>query len=216
MTGTVVTDIAAHLPVDTLAGIVYLTACPYIGPIMQTIGTPFILNLLTDIASSDDATTTDDSMQIFFNSCFVNPSTIPWETRALWQGFSTFQRPRHRRFVISRSQDPSGLLALGAKGVPNLTLIGSKDPQISYQPYEKEVRSIFSNSEFHVLEGAGHSIHFENRDEDICFRAHARQTIKTPSVPLHNPKYRQIQETTNRPISNRTKDGGNEKNYTGS
>ncbi|EJD03465.1 alpha/beta-hydrolase [Fomitiporia mediterranea MF3/22] len=162
---TVVADIAAHLPADTLAGVVYISPCPYTGSIMQAIGTPFILNLLTDITGSDDANSVDDNMQVFFNSCFNDPESIPWETRALWQGMSTFQRPRHRRFALTRPQDPTGLKKLGAQGLPVLVMIGTRDTQIILSNLETEVRNMFSNVDFCVLEGAGHSPHFENTDE---------------------------------------------------
>ncbi|OCB92236.1 alpha/beta-hydrolase [Sanghuangporus baumii] len=161
---TVTADIAAHLPQDTLAGIVYMAPCPYIG-LMPSIGTPFILNLLYDITSADDATSADDNMQIFFNSCFTDAEKTPWETRALWQGMSTFQRPRHRRFVVSRTQDPTRLLQLGTEGLPVLVLIGTKDPQIRTESLRTEMKKSFSNVDFYALEGAGHSIHYENKNE---------------------------------------------------
>lgn len=89
LAATVTADIASHLPQDTMAGIVYMAPCPYLG-IMPSIGTPFILNLLLDLTSTDDATSADDNMQIFFDSCFADAEKISWETRALWKGKNAF------------------------------------------------------------------------------------------------------------------------------
>ena len=52
--GTVICDIAAHLPPDTLSGIVYLGGLPFIGPIMGVIGTPVINGFLPGLFTTED------------------------------------------------------------------------------------------------------------------------------------------------------------------
>ena len=59
--GTVACDVAAHLPKDYLAGIVYLAALPYIEQaIMSVVGTPTILGILPHLFATNDVNDEED------------------------------------------------------------------------------------------------------------------------------------------------------------
>ncbi|KAK0231860.1 hypothetical protein EDD85DRAFT_939492 [Armillaria nabsnona] len=76
--GTVVCDIAAHLPKDTLAGVVYLAALPFIGPIMGRVGTPLVLGFLPGLFSTDDVNLSTKTTIDFVDSLFADPKNVPF------------------------------------------------------------------------------------------------------------------------------------------
>lgn len=161
---------------------------------MQKIGTPFILNLLTTLSTSDEAVIQEKALDDFADSCFMDPFTIDWKLRASWRGMGTFVRREQRKFVTTRAQDPSALLALvSGKAIDRTTLqtlpplpvhlqIGAEDSQIFPDILEAELRPFYRNLEFVVLPNRGHSIHVEAREEvmDRILRF-ARKVYRLPT-----------------------------------
>lgn len=161
---TVIADIAANLPKDTLSGVIYIAPCPYIGPIMQTIGSKFILDLLVTLTTSPDTSIVNNELGTFADSCFTDINKIPWSVRAFWRGMASFQKQHHMLFSVSRPQDPAKLFELGADGIPVLLLNGTADPQVMAHSIKSEIQRLFKNSEIHLIPGAGHTPHYENKE----------------------------------------------------
>ena len=196
---TVIPDIASHLPPDTLAGIAYIAPCPFIGPVMLNMGTPFILELLTTLASADDALTQERALDAFADSCFRDPASVDWRLRAFWRGMGAYVGREQRRFVTTRAQDPAALFALASgravdaatqrpvPPVPVLLQIGREDAHIFVDRLEAEMRPHFADLEYVVLPGRGHSIHVEC-EEEVMDRilAFARRVfaLPTPSTSI--------------------------------
>lgn len=144
---------------------------------MLSMGTPFILSLLTILASSDEALAQERALDDFANSCFRDPSAIDWRLRALWRGMGSYVGREQRRFATTREQDPSGLFRLASgKAVdvstqqsvpplPTLVQIGKEDAQIYTDKLEAAMREHYRDMEFVVLPERGHSIHVEAQDE---------------------------------------------------
>ncbi|KAH8114077.1 alpha/beta-hydrolase [Phellopilus nigrolimitatus] len=162
---TVIADIAAHLPASTLSGAVYLSALPYIGPIMQRVGTPLILGMLPGLLNKEDTTVYVKTAHAFADSLFLKPSAVPWETRCLWLGMTACQLPTHRSFALSRPQDPTKLHELGRNGFPLLVLNGTKDSQVDGDAVVEEMKPYFKEMEVYVVEDGSHASFYESEQE---------------------------------------------------
>lgn len=68
-----IADIAAHLPRETMSGVVYLDGLPYVGAdIMQAMGTPFILDLIPKLFDDTKSIAEMRSLDLsFVDSCFA-------------------------------------------------------------------------------------------------------------------------------------------------
>ena len=221
--GTVIADIAAHLPQDTLSGIIYLDGLPYIGTdIMVAMGTPHILELIPKLFDETCSSSASRQHNLdFIDSCFAKydhklkvrvdgregslqsvssrisgekarlnaasshqqQSSDPlWELRCSWLGMGMQQTCAHRRFVLTRTQDPAPLCALGATGMPTLVLCGKYDAHLDGEILAQELRNrSFTNLELRLIEkGGSHSVHIENMDEVMsCVLRFAKSAMKT-------------------------------------
>ncbi|KAI5117032.1 hypothetical protein M0805_002248 [Coniferiporia weirii] len=163
---TVAVDIVSHLPDDTIAGIVYLNAVPYIGSIIQRIGTPTIYDILPRLLCEDSVQTSIKAIADLYDGLFMDPSTIPWELKCLWTGMGICQTPAHRTFVMTRPQDPKKLFELGENGFPVLILNGTKDKIVCSDFVVAEMQPLFKNLELALIEkGGSHAVFYENTEE---------------------------------------------------
>ncbi|KLO08125.1 alpha/beta-hydrolase [Schizopora paradoxa] len=212
--GTVIADIAAHLPKDTMSGIVYLDGLPYIGAdIMGAMGTPFILDLIPKLFDETKSIAEMRTLDLaFVDSCFAKydhdrkerlPSEVTgfdagseklrsrnrgkmpskyWETQCSWLGMAMQQSLAHRKFVLTRTQDPGPLLALGAQGLPTLVLCGKYDSHLDGSILAKELRArSFTRVECRLIEkGGSHAVHIENREEVMaCLLKFAARAVNS-------------------------------------
>lgn len=163
---TVIADIATHLPFDTLAGAVYLVALLYIGPVMERVGTSTILGFLPGLTSENDATLFSGTATAFTDSLFAHPEDVPWEMKCLWIGMAAHQTPMHRRFILSRLQDPARLFELGQQGFPLLIVNGTQDQQVKGDAVVAEMKQYFKNLKICMIEkGGSQAVHYENEKE---------------------------------------------------
>ncbi|KAH8113559.1 alpha/beta-hydrolase [Phellopilus nigrolimitatus] len=163
---TVVTDVAHHLPFGTISGVVYLSALPYIGPVMERVGTATVLGMLPGLFCEDSVTTSLKVALNFIDTLFLDPAVIPWQTKCLWLGMVVCQTPSHRKFVLTRPQDPAKLLELGNKGLPLLIVNGTEDQQVNGERVVEEMKAHFRDLEVAMIgKNGSHSIFYENQDE---------------------------------------------------
>lgn len=161
-------DVASHLPKDYLSGAVYIAALPYIGPIMETIGTSTITGFLPGLWS-EDVNISSTTMVEFTDSLFVKPEEVSWSLKCQWMGMAVHQLPKHRTFILTRPQDPAKLHELGAIGFPLLALSGTQDRQVMGDVVVNEMKPYFTNIEAHRIEkGGSHAVHFENAAEVLA------------------------------------------------
>ncbi|VDC05095.1 unnamed protein product [Peniophora sp. CBMAI 1063] len=161
---TVVADIAKHLPRDTLSGVVYLIGLPYIGKIMQEVGTPAVLSMAGLLGTNDDVTKYVQNKFDFANSVFTNPDSIPYEIKTYWLGISMAQNPIVAQRVLSRPQDENALFAWGQEGLPLLILAGSKDKQMDGPELINKMKPHFTNCTARIFDGLGHALFYEDPD----------------------------------------------------
>lgn len=76
------------------------------------------------------------------------------------------QTPMHRRFILSRPQDPARLFELGKQGFPLLIVNGTEDQQVKGDAVVTEMKQYFKNLKICMIEkGGSHAIHYENEKE---------------------------------------------------
>ncbi|EJD03379.1 alpha/beta-hydrolase [Fomitiporia mediterranea MF3/22] len=161
-------DIAANFSENPLAGVVYLSGLPYVGPIIQKVATPEVLGMVPGLTSEDSIATALSTTRAFVDSLFLDAAKTPWELQVLWFGMTGIQRPLHRQLSLTRQQDPSRFFELGKQGLPLVVLGGKHDRQIMSNVVADEMRPYFKNIEVHLIEkGGSHAVFFENQDETM-------------------------------------------------
>ncbi|KAK0439158.1 alpha/beta-hydrolase [Armillaria borealis] len=165
--GTIVCDIAAHLPKDTLAGVVYLAALPFIGPIMGRVGTPTVLGFLPGLFNTDDVNLNAKTTIDFVDSLFTDPKNVPFSFKTSCLGSALLQSPKACSNVVSRPQNPERLYELAKEGLPLLALSGTADQQVHGDVVVEEMRPYYQNMDVHTVEGGSHALFYDNEAEVV-------------------------------------------------
>lgn len=163
--GGVLTDVAAHLPDDTLAGWVYVGSFPYfVGPGAESFLTPVTLEVYPKTKEKRDVHLFGKAREEFFDACFMHPRDVPFAMKALWLGSCFLNLSRYAELADSRVQQPEKLRALGAKGFPLLMICGTEELLVNNEGVVREMSAHFTNREVVELL-AGHSIMVEAEAE---------------------------------------------------
>lgn len=162
--GTIVSDIFAHLPPQTISGIVAVAA----GPTVElSINTPTIIAILPDFAVTDDVAVDINTKSVFIDACFNNPSNIAIDIIWSWLGSSVLQLPPITALVGGRTQDTTKLFEAGAKGFPYLVISGTADKILLNDNITAEIEPHFTNLEVVKIQGGAHAVFIEKEDEFI-------------------------------------------------
>ncbi|PBK70559.1 alpha/beta-hydrolase [Armillaria solidipes] len=164
---TIVCDIAAHLPKDTLAGVVYLAALPFIGPIMDRVVSPLVLGFIPSLFKTDDVNLNAKTTINFVDSLFSDPKNVPFSFKTSWYGTAMLQSPKVCSNALSRSQDPEKLYELARGGLPLLALSGSADHQVYGVVVVEEMKPYYKNMDVHTVEGGSHALFYDNEAEVV-------------------------------------------------
>ncbi|PBK82441.1 alpha/beta-hydrolase [Armillaria gallica] len=165
--GIIVCDIATHLPKNTLAGVVYLAALLFIGPIMDRVVSPLVLGLLPSLFRTDDVNLHAKTTIEFVDSLFADPKTVPFSFRTSWYGMTLLQPPKVCKNVVSRPQDPEKLYELAREGLLLLALSGTADEQVYGAVVVEEMRPYYKNMDVHTVEGGSHALFYDNEAEVV-------------------------------------------------
>jgi len=175
---TVAADVCAHLP-GCISAIVYAAGLPYIGPIMNEVGTPLILGFIPGFYSTDDVLLSANTKIAFIESLFNDPDNVPVSIKWAWLGSSTLQKPNDCQLVLSRPQDSGRLFEAGAKGLPLLLINGSADTQVQGRVVARIMKPQFTNIEVHTIEGGSHTMFYDNEAEFVrVLVAFSRRIVK--------------------------------------
>jgi len=164
---TVATDVCAHLPPNTLGGLVYLAALPYVGAIMERVGTPIVLGLLPGLMNTTDVALNGRTKVAFMNSLFTHPERIDFDVKTSWIGQAVLQPPDVASIILSRSQDPQKLHEAGQKGLPMLVLNGTADKQVMGDVVVKEMSPYFKDLDVVMVDEGSHALFYEYQDEVV-------------------------------------------------
>lgn len=164
---TVAADVCTHLGKDAISGIIYLAPLPYVGPIMNDVGSPTILGFLPGLFTTEDMALSRTTQLQFFDSLFNNPGAVPFSLKCQWLGCGVLQSPEVRKHVLSREQDPAKLFEAGANGLPLLIMSGSNDRQVIADAVVRCMKPKFVNTTVEIVQGGGHALFVDNREEFI-------------------------------------------------
>ncbi|KAJ7186984.1 Alpha/Beta hydrolase protein [Mycena filopes] len=123
--GTFITDILSFKPPTYISGVIYVAALPYMGPTLSKVGTPACLATLAPLMQTDNVDSYQDAAIAFVN--LTSPS-LPYDFHLACLGSSLVQPRGITLRLLSRTQDPAGLLKAGREsGLPLLSVHGAKD-----------------------------------------------------------------------------------------
>ncbi|THH07991.1 hypothetical protein EW145_g3019 [Phellinidium pouzarii] len=188
MGATIIADIIAHLPSDTLIGAVCLAGAPCNGPIIQAANSETFMNLgffsVSTVEAAYRADVVVTRLVLIRNrnpdADFVEKTIkanetgddfrddnpyVSWETRCAILGMAGHIFPTQRRLVVTRKQDPTKLFELGAKGFPLLAVYGTEDGLVSGDKIVEGIQPHFTNLQVKNVEGASHSPFLDDPDE---------------------------------------------------
>jgi len=164
---TVAADVCTHLGKDAISGIIYFAPLPYVGPIMNDVGSPTVLGFLPGLFTTEDMALSRKTQLQFFDSLFNSPETVPFSLKCQWLGCGVLQSPEARKLVLSREQDPAKLFEAGANGLPLLIMNGSNDRQVIGDAVVQCMKPKFVNTTVEIVQGGGHALFVDNREEFI-------------------------------------------------
>ncbi|EAU82331.1 hypothetical protein CC1G_06641 [Coprinopsis cinerea okayama7 len=157
--GLVITDIFAHLPMETVSAVVYLNSIPWGGAAIPQVATAETLAILPQVLGATGSV--DDTFNArvrFIETCFNDPSdNVPINLKWEWLGTGVTQPPSVAGMVVGRAQDESKLVEAGKAGLPVLHIYGTKDRAINGSAVEGILRQTFTALEVHKIEGGSHS-----------------------------------------------------------
>ncbi|KAF8994594.1 Alpha/Beta hydrolase protein [Cyathus striatus] len=179
----VAADVCQYLGSDFISAIIYVSGLPYIGPIMNDVGTPVVLGFLPGLFS-EDAAVASKTRHGFVDSLFNKPEGVPLSYKWFLVGCATLLYPKVAQAALSRSQDPSALFEAGAKGVPLLMISGDADKQVRGAVTAKEMLVHFPHAEVYNVKGGSHMPFYEHREEFIT-----QLTRFSKKVFVRRPKY---------------------------
>ncbi|CCL98031.1 uncharacterized protein FIBRA_00024 [Fibroporia radiculosa] len=165
---TIAADICAHLPEDTLAGIVYMAGLPWLSlDMLGAVATPMVLGLIPGLTSATEVAQNRESKLAFIDSLFAHPNEVDYYTKLAWLGLTATQSPTAAHCVLSRNQDPTRLFEAGNRGLPLLVLHGANDTQIVGELVAKQMKPHFKSMDVRIIEGGSHALHFDFPDDVV-------------------------------------------------
>ncbi|KAJ7773619.1 Alpha/Beta hydrolase protein [Mycena maculata] len=122
---TFITDILSFKPHTYISGIIYVGALPYMGPTLAKVGSPACLVNLPPLTQT---TNVDDYQAAAIAFVELGHASLPYTFYLACLGSSMIQHREITVRLLSRTQDPTGLLAAGRDaGLPMLAIHGAKD-----------------------------------------------------------------------------------------
>ncbi|KAF7361474.1 putative oxidoreductase ephD [Mycena sanguinolenta] len=122
---TFITDILSFNPSTYISGIIYVGALPYMGPTLAKVGSPACLVTLPPLMQTADVDQYQAAAIAFVQLTY---DALPYDFHLACLGNSLVQPREVIVRLLSRTQDPSGLLKAGREaGLPLLSVHGAKD-----------------------------------------------------------------------------------------
>ncbi|KAL0948311.1 hypothetical protein HGRIS_010903 [Hohenbuehelia grisea] len=152
MGGTHITDVLSFHPHSYISGIIYVSAIPFMGPIVAEVTTSSILALVPSLLQTTDVEAFQKVALGFISLC---STTLPFAARQALLG-DVMTQPRHiAASVMTRTQDTAGLFKAGRSGLPLLALNAKLD-QVVHGAKSVEAIAGWKNLQVVELEKADH------------------------------------------------------------
>ncbi|KAH7922204.1 alpha/beta-hydrolase [Leucogyrophana mollusca] len=163
---SVVADICAHVHPLPISGVVYVSALPHLGDILQAIGTPAVFAMLPGLLS-EDADVSRQTRKAFVESMFSNPENVPADLKQSWLDCLSLLTPQLANLALTRGQDAQPLFEAGKNGLPLLVIGGTADSQVKNLIVAEKMKPYFKDLETCIIEGAGHAVFYDNQEEVV-------------------------------------------------
>ncbi|KDQ22839.1 hypothetical protein PLEOSDRAFT_36899 [Pleurotus ostreatus PC15] len=161
---TNITDILSFHPPSYLAGIIYVAALPYMGPVMAKVGTPDILGCLPALMQTTDVDAFQNAAISFIDRL---SSSMPHNLRQACFGNYMVQPRAVTLRLLTRVQSEEGLLEAGRSGgLPMLAVLPKKD-QVVYGA--ETLKAVDGWKNLHVEE-LDNGDHMPWLSEELAFR----------------------------------------------
>ncbi|KAF4588256.1 hypothetical protein EYR38_010223 [Pleurotus pulmonarius] len=161
---TNITDILSFHPPSYLAGIIYVSALPYMGPVMAKVGTPDILGCLPALMQMTDVDAFQNAAISFIDRL---SSSMSHNLRQACLGNYMVQPRAVTLRLLTRVQSEVGLLEAGRNGgLPMLAVISKKD-QVVFG--EETLKAVDGWKNLHVEE-LDNGDHMPWLSEEVAFR----------------------------------------------
>ncbi|KAF7346175.1 Alpha/beta-hydrolase [Mycena sanguinolenta] len=164
----VATDVATHLPPDTLSGVIYLSGMPA-PSVAGEMAPPALVAVLPGLISDESVSAYQAAAAVFSERLFSHPDAVSYATQCLHRGHSL--TPQIMGFHLARSMNIDKVWEAGQAGLPLLVVQGTKDGhrEGSAKSVDEIMRPHFKNYEMVWLEGKGHALHAECPNEIVEF-----------------------------------------------
>lgn len=178
--GSIPGDVAAHLPVGSMYGAVYIASHPTLQTSLPALVRPNFATIFN--TRSDEVKSPTDFPIVFNRICLsrcLEPSEDYYEEtlklneaganfvpenpaatqgiRSAMIGMAAVMKPIHRKFSTVHLGDPSKIGDLLAEGFPVLQVIGSHDSMLDCNKVVESVKPMARNLETCIIKGASHT-----------------------------------------------------------
>ncbi|KAJ7697657.1 alpha/beta-hydrolase [Mycena rosella] len=166
MGAAVATDVVRHLPSATLSGVIYLAGVPATS-LLSELASPPLIAILPALVLNESVSAYQAAADAFTDKLFAQPDAVPYDVRCLHKGHSL--TPVIMGLSLARPMAVEDLWRAGQEGLPLLMLQGTLDRHRigSAKGIHQIMRPHFRNIEMVWLEGRGHALHYECREEVI-------------------------------------------------
>ncbi|KAI0312841.1 Alpha/Beta hydrolase protein [Amylostereum chailletii] len=156
--GTIASDVCAHLGVDALSGVFYLSSLISISDFSAGYLTPRITGILARLKDPVPALQTSTE---FVDACLASgmPKPIPYHMRCMWLGMVAAHRPECSILATTREQNAQPIWNAIKTGLPICQCYGTADAVYLPRIFEDVVRAAGAKDvETVVIQGAGHTL----------------------------------------------------------
>ncbi|KAL0061315.1 hypothetical protein AAF712_011832 [Marasmius tenuissimus] len=167
LAGVIICDICEHLGHEYISGVIYMGSIPYLSSTMIPQVVPAnLVPLVEGLITTSDVASLKTAVIGFGRSLFIDPESIPFQTRLAWMAGILLQPPAVTQLVLLRKQDPSKLFEAGREGLKVFFLQGSDDAHRKSRTVIVDlVGEHFPQKEVAVIEGTGHAFFYEKPGE---------------------------------------------------
>ena len=172
--GSIVVDVVTAYGPDFISGVIYIG-----GSILALHYHPLCRHpVMTSLFPIITSRTSDDlsaGAEEFVDSCVKEP--LPFDVKLLWMGGYIMQPRAARYWSIRRTQDHTVWEAT-VRRVPVLIVQGKEDVHCLYENMIGIARRIYDDVSVTLMDGVGHSPHFENATEtNRCIGEWAKRVV---------------------------------------
>ncbi|KAI0725304.1 Alpha/Beta hydrolase protein [Fomitopsis betulina] len=166
--GSIACDIAAHIGMEVLIGIIYVAAVPYLGrPMFPDSATRYTTVSIQAQQDPLDVASFIQAKTNFFRGIWVDSDALDDRFCSSLLAPSYTQTPQVIKNILRRLQDPTPLLEACREGKRVLMLYGDGDKLLNCDYTRKLMVPHCAALDVYVVKGGGHAPFYEHREEFV-------------------------------------------------